>query len=208
MARRCRAAGLAVALAATGGAPLADDAEPAQIAAELTAVAAAHRSDSAFAVTPEVTAMHSRFTPPGPPALTSDGRPMTELAGVNYRLWLSRGQYGVGIGIGTLGYVQPGPDGRTDGPRMLSGASPALSIGMRYRMSEGSAIYADALGARGLPPDTSGGYVNTKVGMEWQPAKSRFGFDHGAFGVHLDSGYRLSLKARHGGFGVYLRGQF
>jgi hypothetical protein len=34
------------------------------------------------------------------------------------------------------------------------------------------------------------------------------GFDHGAIGMQLDSGYRLSLKPRHGGLGLYLRGQF
>jgi hypothetical protein len=27
-------------------------------------------------------------------------------------------------------------------------------------------------------------------------------------GFHFDSGYKLSLKAKHGGLGVYLRSQF
>ncbi|HEV7913180.1 MAG TPA: hypothetical protein VGP22_05400 [Albitalea sp.] len=198
-----RACGLAVALAAAGGAALADDPAPAQMAAEMTAAAA-----RTLAITPEVTALHSRLTPPGPPALTSDGRPMTELSGVNARLWLSRGPAGIGVGIGTIGYVVPGPDGRTDGPRTLSGAAPTVSVAMRYRIANGAAVFADAMGARGLPPDTSGAYVNTKIGMEWKPATHTFGIDHGALGVHLDSGYRLSLKPRRGGIGVYLRGQF
>jgi hypothetical protein len=90
----------------------------------------------------------------------------------------------------------------------LTGATPTVSVGMRYRMSPESAFFADAFGARTLPPDTSGAYVSTKVGMEWKPAKSTFGFDQGALGIHFDSGYRLSLKARHDGLKVYLRGQF
>jgi hypothetical protein len=110
--------------------------------------------------------------------------------------------------MGTLGYVQSGPTGSGDGTRALVGMTPTVSIGMRYRMSPSAAVFADAVGARALPPEVSGGYVNTKVGMEWKPAQSRFGFDHGAIGVQFDSGYRLSLKARSGGLSVYLRGKF
>jgi hypothetical protein len=61
---------------------------------------------------------------------------------------------------------------------------------------------------RGLGAEVPGNYVNTKVGMEWKPAKRTLGFEHGAVGMQLDSGYRLALKPRHGGLGLYLRGQF
>jgi len=58
-----------------------------------------------------------------------------------------------------------------------------------------------------LPPESMG-YLSTKVGMEWKPATSRFGLDHGALGVQFNSGYRLSFKARKDGLRIYLRGQF
>jgi hypothetical protein len=133
---------------------------------------------------------------------------MSELAGAHVRLWMSRGRTDFGIGVGTIGYVQPPPGLHTDGPVLLAGAAPMVSVGMRYRMTRESAFFADALGAHAVPPDTSGGYVAAKVGMEWKPAKRTFGFDEGALGIHFDSGYRLSLKARHDGLRVYLKGQF
>ena len=196
----------AVSLAVFFGARAEPPAGPARTAAEMT-MAALQPAPDALRLSPEVTAQHSRFAPPGAPVFDADGRQLTELAGVDYRLWMSRGRASFGVGVGTLGYLQPGP-GNAGGATALVGASPTVSVGMRYRMTKDSAVFADALGAPGLPPQTSGGYVNTKVGLEWKPATSRFGFDHGALGMHLDSGYRLSLKARHGGVGVYLRGDF
>ena len=133
---------------------------------------------------------------------------MSELAGMTYKVWMSRGRADLGVGVGTLGYVIARPDGRIEGPVSLSGASPTVSVGLRYRMTTRSAVYADASGVHGLGADPSANYVNTKVGMEWKPAKQTFGVDHGAIGMHFDSGYRLSVKARHGGLGVYLRGDF
>lgn len=158
---------------------------------------------------PEVSVVRTRLPSDGPTALSSDGsRTLSELAGVDYRLWMSHGRAGVGVGIGTLGYVTTQPNGRMEGPVALKGALPTVSVGMRYRMTQESTIYADASGVRGLGADTSANYVATKIGMEWKPAKRALGFDHGAIGVQLDSGYRLSLKPRHGGLGLYLRGQF
>lgn len=179
-------------------------AEPEDIAAEQIAAA----TPPATGFTSEVSAVQPRFAPPGPAPMGADGFALSEMAGVDYRLWMSHGRAGVGVGVGTLGYLQPGLAGGRDGARALVGMTPTVSVGMRYRMSPNAAVFADALGARALPPETTGAYVNTKVGVEWKPAKSRFGFDHGAIGVQFDSGYRLSLKARSGGLSVYLRGQF
>jgi hypothetical protein len=156
----------------------------------------------------EVIAQRLRLTPPGATALTPDGRPMNELASIQYRLWKSHGRADFGMGLGTIGYVQPSLGLRADGPVTLSGAAPLVSVGMRYRVSTESAVFADASGTRALPPDTSGAYVSTKIGMEWKPAQSHFGFEGGALGIHFDSGYKLSLKARRDGLGVYLRSQF
>lgn len=171
------------------------------------AVAAAVPRDN-LVLTPELSAERTRLAAPDAAPLAPDGRALTELAGVNYRLWMGRGRTEFGVGLGTLGYVHPGPDGRVDAGASMLRSSPTLSLGVRYRVTPESAIYADASGARGLGMDSSAAYVNTKVGMEWKPAKSRLGFDHGALGMHFDSGYRLSLKARRGGVRIVLRGEF
>lgn len=179
----------------------------ASIVSENMATAQQRRVES-LTLTPEVSTVRTRLLPPGPSPLTSDGRPMSEMAGITYRVWVSRGRADMGVGLGTLGYVIPRPDGRIDGPVALSGASPTLSIGLRYRVTPRSAVFADASEAYGLGVDPNTSYVNTKLGMEWKPAKHALGFERGAIGMHFDSGYRLSVKPRHGGLGVYLRGQF
>ena len=172
------------------------------------AVTAAARPADAVSVKPELSATQTRLAPTTVAPLGAGGRPMSDLAGVNYRLWMSHGRTDLGVGVGTLGYVQPRADGRVEGAMSLVDAAPTLSLGLRYRVTPESAVFADASGTRGLGTDTSNGYVNAKVGLEWKPAKPRFGFEHGAVGMHLDSGYGLALKARHGGLGLYLRGQF
>ncbi len=172
------------------------------------AVLATRGDEAAASTSVEVTALRARMAAPAAPLASLDGRASSDLAGVSYRFWMSHGRADVGVGVGTLGYLLPASDGRIDSPRSLVGAVPTVSVGVRYRMSNEHSVFADASGARGLGADPSGAYYNTKVGMEWKPAKSRMGFEQGAFGLHFDSGYKLSLKARHGGLGLYLRGQF
>jgi hypothetical protein len=156
----------------------------------------------------EVLAVRSRIDVPSSALATADGRPVTDLAGVSYRWWLSRGRTDWGLGVGTLGYVLPAPDGRSDAPRTLAGSVPTLTVGMRYWVSNESALYADASGARGLGAESNSRYVNAKVGVEWKPARSRFGLEQGSLGVHFDSGYHLTVRTRHGGLGVYLRNRW
>ena len=94
------------------------------------------------------------------------------------------------------------------------GAAPTMNLGVRYRVSEQHVVFANASGVRGAnslrefstDPLAPGG--ETKLGVEWKPAKSTLGLEHGAIGLQLDSGYRLSLRTRSGGAGVYLRGKF
>jgi len=179
----------------------------AQLVAALQQTAAAPR-EHALNLSPEVDEVHVRLPGNEPlPALTG-GRVASEMAGVNYRLWLGRGNTQMSVGVGTLGYVQPQADGRIEGPISLVGSSPTIAIGMRHRLAHDATVYADAYGTRGLGGNANDGYVDTKVGLEWKPAKQRFGIDHGALGIHLDSGYRIALRARHGGLGLYLRTQF
>ena len=152
----------------------------------------------------EVTTLRGRLLPPAAPFAGQEGRTTDELAGLNYRVWMTRGRADVGVGIGTLGFVVA-PS--IDAPRALVGARPIVTLGLRYRMSDQHQLFADAFGARGLGADPAA-YVTTRVGLEWKPAKSSIGLAHGALGVQLDSGYRLSLKVRHGKPALYLRTQF
>jgi hypothetical protein len=173
-----------------------------------SAVLASRIDDNSPATSTEITAVRSRLTAPALPPGASDTRLSTELAGVNYRWWLTNGRTDLGVGVGTLGYLVTPPDGRIDGPRTLTGSVPTVTLGLRYHVSPQSHFFADASGVRGLGNDPSLTQVNTKVGVEWKPAKSRLGLEQGALGFHFDSGYKLSLKARHGGLGLYLRNTF
>jgi len=137
----------------------------------------------------------------------STGRPITDTAGFSVRWWARHGRAGFGVGLGTVAFVDAGGDGAGP-PAALRGAVPTFTLGWRYSVSPDAAVYADATGARGLAAAASPELYNTKVGMEWQPAKSRFGFEGRSLGVQLQSGYRMSLRARKGGLGVYFRGKF
>lgn len=193
-----------LALALAAGVAAADELD-AGLAQRATgaAVAGVAQRDSLI-LTPELSAVRTRLAPSDAAPLAADGRALSELSGINYRLWMGRGRTEFGVGLGTLGYVHPGAE---PGAPLLR-AAPTLSLGIRYRVTPESAFYADASGARGLGMDSGAAYVNTKVGMEWKPAKPALGFEHGAIGMHFDSGYRLSLKARRGGLRIVLRGEF
>ncbi len=87
-------------------------------------------------------------------------------------------------------------------------AAPVLSIGGRLRVTGEPLSVADAYRARGLAAGPTGLGGASRLGVEWRPAKATFGLEHGAIGMQLDSGYRLSLKVRHGRPSLYLRGKF
>lgn len=158
---------------------------------------------------PRVTAERTRLIGADAVAIGTDGRALTELSGVSYRWWLSRGRSDVGVGVGALGRVIAPPPGIVDGGTGLAGSVPTVTVGWRYRVSNDSVVFADASGARGLGANGTGNFVNTKLGAEWKSPVSRFGLDkRGHLGIRLDSGYRMSLRLRKSGVGVYVRGQF
>ncbi len=178
-------------------------------AAQSAAIDSPEPAGAVWLTAPDVTAVRSHLVAPATAPPNLEGRPGTELAGVSYRWWLSRGRADLGFGVGTVGYVVPPADGRVaGGVQSLVGSVPTVTVGVRLRLSNEAAVYADASGAHHLVGDGSTDYVNAKVGMEWKAAKPRFGFERGALGIHFDSGYRMSLRANHGGIGVFLRGQF
>lgn len=140
-------------------------------------------------------------------AMDATGRPLADAAGFSYRWWLRRGRADVGIGLGAIGRVVAPVE--TGGEATLAYAASTLTLGLRYQLSERSTLYADASGARRAQGDAGADLFATKLGVEWAGrSRSRLGFDKGAFGLLLDSGYRMSLRIRHGGLAIYVRGQF
>jgi hypothetical protein len=177
--------------------------------AEWTSAALNPRGDAAVAATTlEVGTARGRLSAPTTPPPGLDGRAGRDLAGVSYRVWMSRGRADIGIGLGSLGFVVAPVAGGVNGVTTLVGALPTMTVGVRYRLTDQHLLFADASRARGLGADPAGDVVSTQVGLEWRPARSTLGFEQGALGMQLDSGYHLSLKARRGGPALYLRGRF
>jgi hypothetical protein len=177
--------------------------------ADWTTVALIPRGDEALAAaTIEVATTAGNVLAPAalPPGL--DGRTIRDVAGISYRVWVSGGRADVGLGLGSLGFVVRPVAGRSGDALTLAGARPAVSLGVRYRLTDQHLLLSDASHVRGLGAGPAADYVSTQVGLEWRPAKATLGFEHGALGMQLDSGYRVSVKPRGGGVAVYLRGQF
>lgn len=141
--------------------------------------------------------------------LDAQGRPVTDVAGLSLRFWSRRGRADIGVGIGTLGFfdLQPLPPG-AGGPASLRATRPTVTLGWRYHVSGDTAVYADATSARRLATDAMPDLYAAKVGMEWKPATSRLGFENRSLGFELQSGYRMSLRLKGGGVGLYFRGTF
>jgi hypothetical protein len=156
--------------------------------------------------TTTLTFERARLPARGPLGASIDGtaRPDVDVTGFSYRWWaLRRGRAQLGIGFGALGID-------ASGVPHSAYAAQTLSLGLRWRVGERSVFYADASGARPIGAEAAANneLYAAKVGVEWAASHSRFGFDKGALGLRLDSGYRMSLKVRHGGLAIYLRNQF
>ncbi|KQV91659.1 hypothetical protein [Rhizobacter sp. Root1221] len=139
--------------------------------------------------------------------LDAYGRPLSHMGGVTYRWWVTRGASNFGVGFGTFGYVVPSPE--AGGPQTLAYGSSVLMVGYRLQVNPRSTLFADAFGARRFDADTTD-RISTKVGVEWKARSNKFGLDGASrsLAFQLDSGYRMSLKVRRNGIGVYVKGQF
>ena len=193
LSHRFAAGAMGVFVALLCGAAQADESLPERIQAELGQRA------------PQVTTERSWVQPGIPAPQDSTGRPLSDMTGVSYRWWAGRGRSHIGFGLGTVGFVTQRPD---ESVASLRSAVPTLTVGWRYNVTSEAAFYADATSARRLAAESAPDLYNTKVGMEWKPAKSKFGFENRSLGIQLQSGYRMSLRVRSGGLGVYFRGQF
>jgi hypothetical protein len=179
---------------------------PAVAAADDEDVSLGERAAAAEAAwrAPRVTTERSFVLLGGAAPLDPSGRAHTDVRGVTVRWWSRHGRSNLGVGVGTIGFVAPSPDGAVP----LRSTLPTVTVGVRYAVSGATAVYADAISARDLVANAAPGLYNTKVGMEWQPAKSRFGFEGRSLGIQLESGYRMSFRVKSGGLGIYFRGNF
>ena len=135
-----------------------------------------------------------------------------ETTELGYRWWVSKGRADLGLGLGTLSYVVrptgslPGVGGADNGASVLASGS-VLTLGMRYRTSARSAVFADAAGWHG--PGLSGrDAVVGKVGLEFKTAKSRWNIAYGGLGLTLPGDARMTLRVRRGGLALFMHSSF
>jgi len=165
-----------------------------------------------LAAAPRFTVEHARVldderAPNSRTGLDAYGRPLVELGGVTYRWWVNRGASNFGVGVGALGYVTPPAE--PGGAQALSYGSSVLTLGWRYQVDNHSTVFADASGARRFDADTSDRFSG-KVGVAWKARSNKFGLDGASRSVafQMDSGYKMSLRVRRNGVGIYMKGQF
>lgn len=152
------------------------------------------------------------FVPVAPPKVMVEQAPAVDgergfaFGGVSYRWWTNQGASNFGLGIGAVGSFVGYDIG---GAPLLGSSSPLLMVGYRYQMNTRSVLFADASSVRRFDADTTDRY-STKVGVEWKARSNGLGLDGASRSLtfQLDSGYRMSLKVRRNGIGVYLKGQF
>ncbi len=186
---------------AGAGLARADDDEPEPAAIALNALPGASANDA------------PRFIRNDSPAEPPRGAPgyRAETVELGYRWWVSRGRADLGMGLGTLSYVSR-PTGSlpgvgADGAANLIASGTVLTLGMRYRTSERSALFADAAGLRAAGLD-GGDAVVGKVGLEFKSAQSHFNIAYGGLGLRLAGDARMTLRMRRGGLGLYMRSSF
>ena len=136
----------------------------------------------------------------------------SQLTELSYRWWASSGRADLGLGLGTVAYVALPvaslPGGLVDGASAtVLGSGTVLTLGMRYRTSARSTLYADAAGIRGLRAD-GGDAVVGKVGVEFKAAQSSWNIGYGGLGVHLAGDTRMTLRLRKGGLAIAMRSSF
>ena len=134
-----------------------------------------------------------------------------ELVELSYRWWASRGRADLGLGLGTIAY-QARPTGllpsvASDGATLPLASGTVLTLGMRYRTSERSALFADAIGVRGLPIDRGDAMVG-KVGIEFKSARSHWNISYGGLGLNLAGDMRMTLRVRRGGVSIFMHRSF
>lgn len=135
----------------------------------------------------------------------------TDLVELSYQRWATHGRTGVGIGVGSLMLLDR-PNGMllgrvADGLTPGNGSATMLMLGLRYRATPQSSIYADAAHVRGLGLEGEDRVVS-KVGIELKAAQSDWKIAYGGLGFRLAGDARMTLKVRRGGLSIAMRRTF
>lgn len=142
---------------------------------------------------------------PSPPGLSGGA---TELQG---RWWISRGPADLGMGLGTVSYGLR-PTGSIPGLMTSSGSNVVasgtlLTLGMRYRTTDRSAIYADASDLH-APGIEGGDAVFGKVGFELKSAQSSVNISYGGLGLRFSGDTHMTVRVGRGGLGFVMGHSF
>lgn len=155
--------------------------------------------------TPTSTAPIDRTTVVNPgPALSLDA------AQVGYRGWLHRGRLDFGLGVGVVVNRTSAPAdspsrfGTAEGVAFSALPDTVMTFGVRYRLTDKSAIYADA--ARLYSSGAREG--SAKTGLELKGARSQWNLAVGGLGMQFADDTRLTLKLRKGGVVLAVRRTF
>lgn len=143
-------------------------------------------------------------------AVANSSQPFgAEAAQVGYRGWLRHGRFGFGLGVGAVVVRANSPAdgtarfGAADGAMFSALPDPVLTVGVSYRLSDRSAIYADAERLYGAP--LAG---NAKAGLQLKSAQPQWNLAYGGLGLRLAGDTRVSLKLRKGGMVIAMRRTF
>jgi len=138
----------------------------------------------------------------------------TDMTELSYRRWASSGRASVGVGVGTVTLTDRAMGGGVGGVGALRDAPPVgvasgsvLMLGLHYRATESSSVYADASRVSGLGLNGDDQVVG-KVGMEFKAARSQWGLAYGGLGFRMAGDARMTVKLRRGGVGLFMRSAF
>jgi len=132
----------------------------------------------------------------------------TSLVETAPRLWLGWGRASVGFGFGNQA-LRLDRRGAQEEALAAPPVRTSMSLGVSYRVSDSSRLYAAASAARRpWGDDDALPLYRARAGIEWKSAKSRLGFDGARLALQLDSGYRMSIRTRSGGVQISLRRTF
>jgi len=174
--------------------------------------AGAARAENDNAPEPAARGDTAQFSRIDTPNLATRNQPgsRTDLTEMTYQRWAARGRADVGVGIGSVMLVDR-PNGMLPGryadSGLAAGSGTLLMLGLRYRATDRSSVYADATHVTGLGL-TGEERVVGKVGIEFKAAKSDWQIAYGGLGFRLAGDTRMTLKPRRGGLGVYMRSTF
>jgi hypothetical protein len=148
------------------------------------------------------------------PSMAGRDRPghSTGVTEVAVQRWASAGRAGIGVGLGSVMLVDAAvgsPPGSSvdNGAARTTATGTTMMLGLRYRTTAESSIYADAtrLGGLGLSSDDR---IISKVGVEFKAAQSNWRINYGGIGLRFAGDTRMTVRLRRSGLAIGMRKAF